>query len=168
MGNESKWWKRPACKYCSHGWWQLLSLRTSISKTSSDTLGLNEQEVYKNVSGVLLSVYKDFLKFPLNAPTQKIIGWEIFVQSQSKHFIPVRKQVSKRRSNMHEIKIIRSLCFVNFWWNLRKCKHFFILSITKSCLKMLDCGIIFHFLINLFLRIFFSNGKKKNLPNCVN
>ena len=68
------------------------------------TLGLNEQEVYKNVSGVLLSVYKDFLKFPLNAPTQKIIGWEIFVQSQSKHFIPVQKQVTKRRSNMHEIK----------------------------------------------------------------
>ena len=78
------------------------------------TLGLNEQEVYKNVSGVLLSVPKDFLKFPLNAPTQKIIGWEIFVQSQSEHFIPVQKQVSKRRSNMHKIKKIRSLCFVNF------------------------------------------------------
>ena len=75
------------------------------------TLGLKEQEVYKNVSGVLLSVPKGFLKFPLNAPTQKIIGWEIFVQSQSKHFIPVQKQVSKRRSNMHEITKIRSLCF---------------------------------------------------------
>ena len=50
---------------------------------------------------------KDFFKFPLNAPTQKIIGWEIFVQSQSKHFIPVQKQVSKRRSNMHKIKKIR-------------------------------------------------------------
>ena len=126
-----------------------------------DTLDLNEQEVYKNVSGVLLSVPKDFFKFPLNAPTQKIIGWEIFVQSQSEHFIHVQKQVSKRRSNMHKIKKIRSLCFVNFWWNLRKCKHFFILSITKSCFKMLDCGIICHFLINLFLRIFFQMGKRK-------
>ena len=124
------------------------------------TLGLNEQEVYKNVSGVLLSVPKDFFKFPLNAPTQKIIGWEIFVQSQSEHFIPVQKQVSGWRSYMHEIKK-RSLCFVNFWWNLRKCKHFFILSITKSCFKMLDCGIICHFLINLFLRIFFQMGKRK-------
>ena len=61
------------------------------------TLGLNEQEVYKNVSGVLLSVPKGFLKFPLNAPTQKIIGWEVFVQSQSKHFIHVQKKVSKTR-----------------------------------------------------------------------
>ena len=43
------------------------------------TLGLNEQEVYKNVSGVLLIVHKGFFKCPLNAPTQKIIGWEIFV-----------------------------------------------------------------------------------------
>ena len=60
---------------------------------TGDTVGLNEQKVYKNVSGVLLSVPKDFFKFPLNAPTQKIIGWEIFVQSQSKHFIPVQKQV---------------------------------------------------------------------------
>ena len=78
------------------------------------TLGLNEQEVYKNVSGVLLSVPKGFFKCPSNAPTQKIIGWEVFVQSQSEHFIPVQKQVSKRRANMHEIKKIRSLCFVNF------------------------------------------------------
>ena len=141
--------------------------QTDPSGASFCTLGLNEQEVYKNVSGVLLSVPKDFLKFPLNAPTQKIIGWEIFVQSQSEHFIPVQKQVSKRRSNMHEIKNVRSLCFVNFWWNLRKWKHFFILSITKSCFKMVNCGIISYFLINLFWRIFFSNGIKKNLPNCV-
>ena len=62
---------------------------------------------------------------------------------------------------MHKIKKRRSLCFVNFWWNLRKWKHFFILSITKSCFKMLDCGIICHFLINLFLRIFFQMGKRK-------
>ena len=48
-------------------------------------MGLNEQEVYKNVSGVLLIVHKGFFKFPLNAPTQKIIGWEVFVQSQSEH-----------------------------------------------------------------------------------
>ena len=33
---------------------------------------------------------------------------------------------------MHKIKKIRSLCFVNFWWNLRKCRHFFILSLNKS------------------------------------
>ena len=76
-------------------------------------------------------------------------------------FKNVQKQVSNRRSNMHKIKKIRSLCFVNFWWNLRKWKHFFILSITKSCFKMLDCGIIFHFLINLFLQIFFQMGKRK-------
>ena len=52
---------------------------------NQSTLGLNEQEVYKNVSGVLLIVHKGFLKFPLNAPTQKIIGWEVFVQSQFEH-----------------------------------------------------------------------------------
>ena len=34
---------------------------------------------------------------PLNAPTQKIIGWEVFVQSQSEHFIHVQKKVSKTR-----------------------------------------------------------------------
>ena len=60
-------------------------------------MGLNEQEVYKNVSGVLLSVPKGFFEFPLNAPTQKIIGWEVFVQSQSEHFIHVQKKVSKTR-----------------------------------------------------------------------
>ena len=109
----------------SHRTWQSVATRRRQNQScvfpanpspgpAGGTLGLNEQEVYKNVSGVLLSVYKDFLKFPLNAPTQKIIGWEIFVQSQSEHFIPVQKQVSKRRSNMHKIKKIRSLCFVNF------------------------------------------------------
>ena len=61
------------------------------------TLGLNEQEVYKNVSGVLLIVHKGFFKCPLNAPTQKIIGWEVFAQSQSEHFIHVQKKVSKTR-----------------------------------------------------------------------
>ena len=49
------------------------------------TLGLNEQEVLKNSSRVLLSVPKGFFEFPLNAPNQKIIGWEVFVQSQFEH-----------------------------------------------------------------------------------
>ena len=92
---------------------------------SVDTLGLNEQEVYKNVSGVLLSVYKDFLKFPLNAPTQKIIGWEIFVQSQSEHFIPVQKQVSKRRSNMHEIKKNKVTLFCQLLMKFKKMQSLF-------------------------------------------
>ena len=126
------------------------------------TLGLNEQEVYKNVSGVLLSVPKDFLKFPLNAPTQKIIGWEIFVQSQSKHFIPVQKQVSKRRSNMHKIKKIRSLCFVNFWRNLRKCSHFFILSLNKSCEVQFNWDSIFNISSSHSLADFSFSHLKKN------
>ena len=89
------------------------------------TLGLNEQEVYKNVSGVLLSVPKDFLKFPLNAPTQKIIGWEIFVQSQSKHFIPVQKQVTKRRSNMHKIKKNKVTLFCQLLMKFKKMQTLF-------------------------------------------
>ena len=116
----------------------------------------------------MLSVPKGFFEFPLNAPTQKIIGWEVFVQSQSEHFIHVQKKVSKTRWNMHKIKKIMSLCFVNFWWNLRKWKHFFILSITKSCFKMVNCGIISYFLINLFWRIFFFKwDKEKSAKLCI-
>ena len=89
------------------------------------TLGLNEQEVYKNVSGVLLSVPKGFLKLPLNAPTQKIIGWEIFVQSQSEHFIPVQKQVSKRRSNMHKIKKNNVTLFCQLLMKFKKMQSLF-------------------------------------------
>ena len=72
------------------------------------------KEVLKNSCGVLLSVPKGDFKGPSNAPTQKIIGWEIFVQSQSEHFIPVQKQVSKRGSNMHQIKKITALYLIHF------------------------------------------------------
>ena len=111
---------------------------------------------------VLLSVPKDFFKFPLNAPTQKIIGWEVFVQSQSEHFIHVQKKVSKTRSNMHKIKKIRSLCFVNFWWNLRKCSHFFILSLNKSCAVQFNWDSIFNISNSHSLADFSFSHLKKN------
>ena len=92
----------------------------------------------------MLSVPKGFFEFPLNAPSQKIIGWEVFVQSQSEHFIHVQKKVSKTRWNMHKIKKIMSLCFVNFWWTLRKCSRFFILSLNKSCAAPFNWDSIFN------------------------
>ena len=73
----------------------------------------------------MLSVPKGDFKGPLNAPTQKIIGWEIFVQSQSEHFIPVRKQVSKRGSNMHQIKKRRPFRLVNFLMKFKKMQSVF-------------------------------------------
>ena len=125
------------------------------------TLGLNEQEVEKNVSGVLLSVPKGVFKGPSNAPTQKIIGWEVFVQSQSEHFIPIWKQVPKRASNMHQIKKIGHFVWSTFWWNLRKCSHFSILSLTKSCFQMLKLWYYFSFSVNSILVDFFPMGKRK-------
>ena len=44
------------------------------------TLGLNEQEVLKNVSGVLLTVPIGDYENPFNALNGKIFGWEIFAQ----------------------------------------------------------------------------------------
>ena len=68
------------------------------------TLGLNDHEVTKNSSGVLLKVPIGDFENPFNALNEKILGWEILVQSQSEHFITVQKQVPKTGSNMHEIK----------------------------------------------------------------
>ena len=58
----------------------------------------------KNSSGVLLKVPIGNFENPFNALNEKIFGWEIFVQSQSEHFITVQNQVPKTGSNMHEIK----------------------------------------------------------------
>ena len=44
------------------------------------TVGLNEQEVLKNVSGVLLTVPIGDYENPFNALNGKIFGWEIFAQ----------------------------------------------------------------------------------------
>ena len=71
--------------FCPTGGARARAFQFQFFGAEPDTLGLNEQEVYKNVSGVLLIVHKGFFKSPLNAPTQKIIGWEVFVQSQSEH-----------------------------------------------------------------------------------
>ena len=47
---------------------------------TAHTLGLNEQEVLKNVSGVLLTVPIGDYENPFNALNGKIFGWEIFAQ----------------------------------------------------------------------------------------
>ena len=73
----------------------------------------------------MLSVPKGGFKGPSNAPTQKIIGWEIFLQSLPEHFIPVRKQVSKTGSNMHQIRKIRQLYLVNFLMKFKKMQSLF-------------------------------------------
>ena len=44
------------------------------------TVGLNEQEVLKNVSAVLLTVPIGDYGTPFNALNGKIFGWEIFAQ----------------------------------------------------------------------------------------
>ena len=44
------------------------------------TLGLNEHEVTKNSSGVLLTVPIGDFENPFNALNKKIFGWEIFAQ----------------------------------------------------------------------------------------
>ena len=44
------------------------------------TVGLNEQEVLKNVSAVLLTVPIGDYGNPFNALNAKIFGWEIFAQ----------------------------------------------------------------------------------------
>ena len=44
------------------------------------TVGLNEQEVLKNVSAVLLTVPIGDYGNPFNALNGKIFGWEIFAQ----------------------------------------------------------------------------------------
>ena len=46
----------------------------------SYTLGLNEHEVTKNSSGVLLTVPIGDFENPFNALNEKIFGWEIFTQ----------------------------------------------------------------------------------------
>ena len=62
---------------------------------------------------------------------------------------------------MHKIKKIRSLCLVNFWWNLRKCRHFFILSLNKSCSAQFNWDSIFNIANSHSLADFsFSHLKK--------
>ena len=62
---------------------------------------------------------------------------------------------------MHKIKKIRSLCLVNFWWNLRKCHHFFILSLNKSCSAQFNWDSIFNIANSHSLADFsFSHLKK--------
>ena len=53
---------------------------SSISGRIQYTVGLNEQEVLKNVSAVLLTVPIGDYGNPFNALNGKIFGWEIFAQ----------------------------------------------------------------------------------------